>query len=152
MDLNAVVAAVRSHNWLLLVMFAAMYARTLFSDKSKFPKTLSPNWLPVFSGIAGSVVIADTALMGGKDWQVAAMLGVAGFVGGGFLDGMASAFFGDPAKVPTWAKMATGLIDSLFGHAAGVSVKQVTTVTATTGDGTTPTSDTLTVNASETKK
>lgn len=132
MDITQIVTAIGTHNWLLLVMLGAVYARTLFSDKSRFPWTWTPNWLPVFSGAAGAVIVADAALMGGKSWGPAVLLGVVGFVSGGFLDGMASACFGgDPAKVPTWAKFLTGLIDDVFGG-KGVSVKKTETQTQTT--------------------
>jgi hypothetical protein len=129
MDIDSIVAALGAHNWLLLVMLVAVYARTLFSSQSKFPWNLSPNWLPVFSGIAGFVVVVDTSLMGGKTVGPAILIGVVGFVSGGFADGLIVALFGDSTKAPTWAKALIFLVDDVFGHpGGGVSVKKTETV------------------------
>ena len=137
MDINQIVAAFAQHNWLLLVMIGAVYARTVFSAQSKFPITFKPNWLPVFSAIAGAVIVTDTGLMAGKSVGAAVLLGVVGFVSGGAADGMVVAIFGDTSKAPTWAKALVGFVDDVFGGQAGVSVKQTTTTTLTTsaGDG-----------------
>lgn len=133
MNLTDLTTAFAAHNWLLLVMMVAVYARTLAGSQSKFPINLPPNWLPVFSGLAGAVVTSDSALMQGKSTGASVLLGVVGFVGGGFLDGMVSAVFGDATKAPTWAKAIVFLVDDVVGGSGG-SGPNITTIAVPTNE------------------
>ena len=113
LDLNAIVAAFGAHNWLVLVMFAAVYARFIFSDKSKFPATWNPNLLPIFSGVAGAVITTDATLQAGSGWGTALIAGFVGLVAAGVFDGLVTVIFGDPAKAPSWARFIVMVVDDL---------------------------------------
>ena len=124
MDLNAIIAAFGSHNWLVLVMIGALYARTLFSNKSRFPWSWAPNWLPLFSGLAGAVITVDASMMKGSTLAASLPLGFLGLVAGGFFDGLLAAIFGAPANAPTWAKFLVGIIDDIEGGGGGGAAKK----------------------------
>ena len=119
MNLNAILAAIGAHNYLMLVMLGAVYARALFSNKSRFPWSWAPNWLPLFSGLAGAVITVDAAMQGGSTLTAALPAGFLGLVGGGFFDGLVAAIFGSPANAPMWAKFIVGIIDDVSGGGGG---------------------------------
>lgn len=119
--LNDIMAAIRTHNWLGLVMILALCLRTYFSSKSSFPKTLNPNWQPVFVGVATAIITTDAALQNKATVLVAVLSGTSGFVAGGFLDGLAVAIFGSAAAAPTWAKWLLQIVDSAVGLGGSAS-------------------------------
>jgi hypothetical protein len=123
--INALIAAFGAHNWLALVLAAAVYLRFLFSDESKFPATWNPELRPLFSGIAGAIVVSVTARDNGAAWGVAVMAGVGGLVAGGFVDGMACAIWGTTAKAPAWARWLVMAIDGIFGGPGSKHVEVV---------------------------
>jgi hypothetical protein len=120
MDLNQILAAFQTHNWNLLVLLAAMYFRVLCSDKSKFPVTMNPNLLPLFSGLAGAVVATDSSLIAGKPWSAALLVGFAGLVGASFFDGLLTAMWGKSGSAPGWATTLVGIVDDA-GKATGAT-------------------------------
>jgi hypothetical protein len=118
-DIAQILADISQHNWLALILALAIYARFLFSAESKFPWTWHPNLRPIFFGLASALVVTMTAHDNGQAWGSAAGVGVLGLIGGGFLDSMVVALFGNTAAAPSWAKAIVGFIDSAVKNSSG---------------------------------
>lgn len=113
--LNDLQAAFAAHNWLLLVMIAAVYCRKLASPSSAFPVTIPVNWRPTVTAAFGLVIAVVAALQAGKPWGEAALAGATVAASTGFLDGLLTAIFGQPANAPSWAKAIVFLFDDVAG-------------------------------------
>lgn len=134
LDIGQLMAAISQHNWLAVVLMAAVYVRFLFSAESKFPATWHPNLRPIFFGFASGVVVAMTAHDNGQAWGNAIGTGILGLLGGGFLDSMVVALFGNTAAAPSWAKWLVGFVDnavkSTGGTGGGTATAPVTPSTS----------------------
>jgi hypothetical protein len=115
MNLSDIIAAIGAHNWLALVLIAAVYLRTIFSEKSSFPINVPPNWRPVFFGLAGGIVTTATAMEAGQAIGPALLVGGVGLVASGVFDGILAACFGKPENAPGWAKAIVMIIDDIGG-------------------------------------
>lgn len=117
--LNDLQAAFAAHNWLLLVMLAAVYCRKLASPSSAFPITIPTNWRPTVTAAFGLVIAVVAALQAGKSGGEAALAGATVAASTGFLDGLLTAIFGKPADAPGWAKAIVFLFDDVAGSGQG---------------------------------
>jgi hypothetical protein len=120
-DINELMTDIGQHNWLAVLLLAAVYVRFLFSAESKFPATWHPNLRPIFFGLASGVVVAMTAHDNGQAWGNAIGTGLLGLLGGGFLDSMVVALFGNTAAAPSWAKWLVGFIGQAASTSSGGS-------------------------------
>jgi hypothetical protein len=115
LDVSTIIADFAAKNWYGAILVLALYLRTLFSDKSAFPVTLSPNARPIFVALAGALVSTVTTLQAGKSWGTSLLVGAIGLISGGFLDGLLAALFGGATSAPGWARALVALVDQVGG-------------------------------------
>jgi hypothetical protein len=113
--LEQLLALVRTHDWLPLVLLSTMIVRKWLSGESKFPISIPKTWQPTVTAAGGLVYGAMLAVQAGQTLG-AALLDMAITAGaGGFLDGMLVAIF-DHDNAPVWARSLVLIFDDLTGH------------------------------------
>lgn len=122
MNPTDILAAVQSHNWLVLVMLVALWARKLTSADSLFPVNIPPNWRPVILGVLAMVIAGDGALEAHRGVQAALLSALAAGGAGYVFDGLLTAIFGKASNAPTWAKALVFVVDDVAGKAAPATV------------------------------
>lgn len=97
------------------LVVVALYVRKLVGPDSKFPVTIPHAWAPIVSSAAGLAYGLLSSLAAGVSPLAAAIAMLAAAAASGFLDGLLTAIFADPAKVPWWAKALVFLFDDSMG-------------------------------------
>lgn len=114
MSITDIVAALGSHSYLALFVFAALYVRKLSSPDSKFPLAIAPQWRPVVSAAAGLLYGALVAKQAGASWGTVALGAAVAAGAGGFLDGILTAIW-NHNDAPAWARAIVFLFDDITG-------------------------------------
>lgn len=128
MDLQTilqVVADFQQHAWWPLALVLVLYARKLVSPDSSFRINVPPRALHLVTASLTMLTVFVTAGVDATPLGTAAVGAIVAGIGAGFLDGLVTAIFGDPANVPGWAKTIVMLVDELGGQppAQVVSIK-----------------------------
>lgn len=113
--MNDILTLLTSHNYLALALFAIVYVRKLLSSDSKFPLSVSPQWLPAITGLLGVGYGAVTDLEAHKAALAVATDALA--IGGttGVADALLTAIFAS-GSAPKWAKAVVFIFDDLTGQ------------------------------------